>query len=83
MNMLVTFLVEWYCMSDAEQVIFTKGIFTRKTRNGRNIWSDKFVEWMMRDLRMWCTNIATPNTASILERTALGLNKKKRQKILE
>ena len=79
-NMLVTFLVEWYCMSDAERVIFTKGIFTRKTRNGRNIWSDKFVEWMMRDLRMWCTNIATPNTASILERTALGLNKKKKAK---
>ena len=79
-NMVARFLVDWYCMPDAEKTIFTKGVFTRKTKNGRNIWSDKFVEWMMRDLRMWCSHVATPHTASILERTALNLNRKKKAK---
>ena len=79
-ELLAKFLVEWHCMSDAEKAIFAKGIFTRKTKNGRNVWSDRFVEWMMRDLRMWCSNVATPHTSSILERNALGLNRKKKAK---
>ena len=79
-ELLAKFLVDWHCMSSAERVIFSNGIFTRKTKNGRNIFSDRFVEWMMRDLRMWCSNVATPHTASILERTALGLNRKKKSK---
>jgi hypothetical protein len=79
-ELLAKFLVEWHCMSDAEKTIFAKCIFTRKTKNGRNVWSDRFVEWMMRDLRMWCSNVATPHTASILERNALSLNRKKKAK---
>lgn len=38
-SMLVDFFVEWYCKSPAEKIIYTNGIFTRKTKNGKNIFT--------------------------------------------
>ncbi len=43
-HMLSGFLVDWHCMSTAEKCIFAKGLFTRKTKNGCNIFSDRYVE---------------------------------------
>jgi hypothetical protein len=74
--MSTDFLVEWFCKSDAEKTIFAEFVFTRKTKNGKKIYSDRFVEWMMKDLRMWCGNVASPHTSRLLETCALGLNRR-------
>ena len=75
-NMVSDFLVEWYCKSHAEKVIFAEFIFTHKTKHGSNIFTDRFVEWMMKDLRTWCGNVAYEHTASLLEICALGLKER-------
>ena len=49
-SMLCDFLIDWHCMSNAERIIFSKAVMTRKTKNGKTIFTDRFVEWMMRDL---------------------------------
>jgi hypothetical protein len=38
-SMLADFFVEWHCCSPAERIIFEKGIFTRKTKNGDTIFT--------------------------------------------
>ncbi len=45
------FLVWWRCASDADKVFFAKKIMTKKTPTGKSIFADRFVEWMIRDLR--------------------------------
>jgi hypothetical protein len=42
------FFKNWHCMSDAEQVLFKKSFLFRKTKNGSNIFPDRFVEWCVR-----------------------------------
>jgi hypothetical protein len=80
-SMAADFLVEWFCKSDAERIIFAEFIFTRKTKNGSNIYTDRFVEWMMKDIRTWCGNVATSNTSSFLEICALGLKDRVESKL--
>ena len=38
-SMLVDFFVEWHCYSEMEKIIFAKGIFLRKTKNGKTIFT--------------------------------------------
>jgi hypothetical protein len=45
------FIVWWQCASEADKVIFEKIIMTRQTAAGKTIYTDRFVEWMIRDLR--------------------------------
>lgn len=78
--MVADFLVHWFCKSTFEKKVYTEFVFTRKTKNGSTIFPDRFVEWMMRDLRMWCGNSATIHTANILETCALGLNTRKQKR---
>ena len=78
--MVADFLVHWFCKSTFEKKVYTEFVFTRKTKNGSTIFPDRFVEWMIRDLRMWCGNSATIHTANILETCALGLNTRKQKR---
>ena len=38
-HLITELFVDWYCSSDSEKVIFAKGIFTRKTKNGETIFT--------------------------------------------
>jgi hypothetical protein len=45
------FIVWWRCASDADKVIFENIIMARQTPKGKSIYTDRFVEWMVRDFR--------------------------------
>ena len=79
-SMVCDFLIDWHCMSDAERIIFARAVITRKTKNGRNIFTDRFVEWMMKDMRMWLGKHATVHHHKLVEQVAVSLNERKKQK---
>ena len=39
--MVADFLVDWFCSSEAEKILFAKANFTRKTKNGSKIFADR------------------------------------------
>jgi hypothetical protein len=75
--MLSDLLVDWYCSSDAEKIIFAKAILTRKTVNGANIFTDRYVEWMMKDMRIWLGKYASVHHKSLVKQVALTLYDRK------
>ena len=79
-SMLSDFLIDWHCMSQAEKIIFAKAIITRNIKNGRNLFTDRFVEWMMRDMRMWLGKHASTHHHKLVEQVAVTLNERKKQK---
>ena len=79
-SMVCDFLIDWHCMSDSERIIFAKAVLTRKTKNGSNIFTDRFVEWMMRDMRIWLGKHASLHHHRLVEQVALTLNDRKKQK---
>lgn len=79
-SMLSDFLVEWFCCSEAEQILFEKTVLTKKTKNGCNIFTDRFVEWMMEDMRKWLGKFATATHIHRVEQVALTLNDRKKAK---
>ena len=79
-SMTMDFFVDYFCSSDADKKIFEKAFLTRETKNGKKIFTDRFVEWMMKDLRSWLGKMASKNTESLLERCALNLNCLKRER---
>ena len=42
-SMMTDFFVKWHCYSPAERIIYSKAVFTRKTRNGKSIYT---VRWL-------------------------------------
>ena len=80
-SMLCDFLIDWHCMSNAERIIFSKAVMTRKTKNGKTIFTDRFVEWMMRDMRMWCGKYATAHHHNLVQQVAATLNERKKLKM--
>ena len=79
-SMSMDFFVDLFCSSDADKKIFEKAFLTRETKNGKKIFTDRFVEWMMKDLRSWLGKTASQHTESLLERCALNLNNLKRER---
>lgn len=73
-SMVTDFLVEWYCMSTAEKILWAKGVLTRDTKDGCKIFTDLFVEWMMRDMRMWLGKHSSQHHDKLVEQTAVMLN---------
>ena len=76
-SMITDFLTDWYCASDADKVIFTKAVLTRDTLHGKKIFTDRFVEWMMKDFRVWLGKYSTSHHESLFEKVALGLVRRK------
>ena len=79
-SMVADFLIDWHCMSDAERIIFAEAVLTRKTKNGCTIFTDRFVEWMMRDMRMWLGKHAGAHHHKLVQQVALSLNERKKRK---
>jgi hypothetical protein len=77
-SLISDFFVMWYGASEADKALFAETILTRETVNGRNIFTDQFVEWMMRDLRRWLgKHVTHANHQSFVERVACSLNHRK------
>jgi hypothetical protein len=71
------FFVDWHCSSEADKALFESILF-RKTVNGRSIFGDRFVEWTIRDLRMFLGDHAIgDHHNSLVYRISLLLNDKK------
>lgn len=47
------FLQWWECSSDAEKILFKNFLFTRKSPNGKPLWADRSMEWVMKALRQF------------------------------
>lgn len=78
-KMTTDFFLEWYCKSPAERIIYVKAVFTRKTKNGSTIFTNRLVEWMMRDIRMWMGKTGNSNhTPTLVEQCILTLAERKK-----
>lgn len=42
---------KWAHASDAERLLHELFMYTRVTANGKKIWCDRFMEWIVRDIR--------------------------------
>ena len=74
-SMLSDFVVEWHCKSEADIALFAEFVFTRKTPSGKNIFCDRFVEWIVEDMRFYLGKFATTKDhAETVERVAMNLN---------
>ena len=62
------------CMSEAERRIFDTFVLFRKTRNGKSIFTDRCMEWTMRDIRRYLGNFFNSSTPHHLERIVLQMN---------
>ena len=75
--LITEYFVRWFCASDAEKAIITKAFLFRKTKNGENIFSDRFVEWCVRYLRMPTGNKArTGDFANVVKCAGLHMNER-------
>ena len=52
-SLLSDFFVEWTCASPALKKLYERAILFRKTVNGKNIFSDRLMEWLVRDVRFF------------------------------
>ena len=50
-SMISHFLIDWHCSSGAEKH-FSKEVLTKCTNNGRNVFTSRFIEWMVSNMRM-------------------------------
>ena len=53
-KLLSDFFVEWTCASPALKKLYGRAILFRKTVNGNNIFSDRLMEWIIRDCCHCC-----------------------------
>ena len=75
-SLLTDFFVEQLCMSDAQRALLDNCILFCKTVNGRNIFGDHFVEWMVRDLQAYLGHyLVGMNQPSLVQCVSLLLNK--------
>ena len=72
-EMICNFNVERACMSDAERAIHDNFILFRRTKNGKTIFTDRSVEWVMKDIRESLGKFFTDYTPAKLENFLLQL----------
>eukprot|EP01031_Cornospumella_fuschlensis_P030067 gene30067-36315_t len=73
MNITTAELDSWLEASDAERIAFEKLIYTQKSRKGRPLWSDRFVEWNVREVRKVEGKFWHTGKLSSLEATSMRL----------
>jgi hypothetical protein len=74
------FFKNWHCMSAAERVLFKKSFLFRKTKNGSNIFPDRFVKWCVRYIRQRHGKDISANYINVVTQHALLLNERSRTK---
>ena len=53
-EMICNIAIDLQTMSPAERAIYENFILFQKTKNGKNIFADRYVEWVMKDIREVC-----------------------------
>jgi hypothetical protein len=76
----VEYWIWWRCCSEADKILYEAFFFTKLTVNGTPIWVDRFVEWMNKDVREYLGKYAKPNQELLLQRAALLLKDRKRDR---
>jgi hypothetical protein len=72
--LICQFFQNWFCASEAERAQ-NKNLFFRRTKNGRNIFHNCFVEWSVRILRAFTGKKAIrKDYGNIVCQSALLLN---------
>lgn len=74
-------LVGWECQSDADHKIYDEFLFTRQTANGKTIFADRFVEWIVKDIRFYLGKHAGQNQLERTERVASSLPERKKARV--
>ena len=67
------FLVWYYCASPAEKILYAKALLTRKTKNGKNIFTDCYFENFQKDIRSFVGKYNCKNLSVMLENAVLTL----------
>ena len=76
-EMMSNFVISRKCMSEAERLLHDKFTLFRKTKNKKTIYSDRFVEWTMRDIRQRLGKFFKESTTSQLTDVVLQMHKSK------
>ena len=72
-EMMSNFHIDRACMSDAERAIHDTFVLFRTTKNNKTIFSDRSVEWTMRDIRMRLGKYYKNSTNAALTRILMQL----------
>jgi hypothetical protein len=67
------FFKDRLCESELDKAIYDAFVFAQDTVNGKKIWTDESVEWMMKDVRSWMGKHYLKNHEALLNRVALTL----------
>jgi len=86
-EMMTNFCIDRACMSDAERAILDTFVLFRRTKNLKTIFSDRNVEWTMRDIRIRLGKYYKESTDGALTRIVTqmqdSLQKQGRSKVSE
>ena len=66
-KLLSDFFVQWTCPSPALKRLYKRAILFCKTVNGNNIFSNRLMEWIIRDFRFYVTKKVTGGVDSHLD----------------
>jgi hypothetical protein len=70
----------WQTSSDADKKLFDNFYFTKRTKAGKTIFFDRFVEWINKDIRSYLGKHKKPNQHLLMRRTALLMKDRLRRK---
>lgn len=79
-EMMCNFCIDMHCMSEQEREVYENFVLFRSTKNGKYIFSDRYIEWTMRDIRSYLGKYFTEFTVDELERILLDMNTMKEEK---
>ena len=79
-EMICNFFVDRKCMSESERAVLDKFILFRKTKFKKFIFSDRSVEWVMRDIRQYLGKYFKGSTTEQLKRVLLQMHETKELK---
>lgn len=66
-------LIDWDCSSELDKEIYDALVFCQETVNGKMVWHDENVEWIMKDVRSWLGKHVQANMESVLTNLVLQL----------
>lgn len=79
-EMMANFNINRKCMSEAEKALLEEFTLFRKTKNGKTIFADRYVEWTMRDIRSRLGKYFKDSTPQQLTNVVLQMHEFKKMK---
>jgi len=76
-EMICNFFVERTCMSDCQRKVLDEFVMFRRTKYEKYIYSDRSVEWVMRDIRQYLGKYFKQSTTDQLRRLLMQMHEVK------